>query len=215
MFLTTPSRTWPSSRLEISSERSSARVSSRTARLEITILPRLRSILRIWNGCGEPINEDASRTGRISTWLPGRNATAPARSTVKPPLTRPKIIPLTRSWFSKAFSRTVQASSRRALSRERITTPLRSSNRSTKTSTSSPILTLISPSAPRNSRIGTVPSDFKPTSTMAKSFSTETTLPVTTLPNRRASPAKDSSNRSAKFSVLVGRPVSSAASAMV
>ena len=32
-----------------------------------------------------------SRTGRISTWLPGRNATAPLRSTVKPPLTRPKI----------------------------------------------------------------------------------------------------------------------------
>ena len=39
-----------------------------------------------------------SRTGRISTWLPGRNATAPLRSTVNPPLTRPKIMPVTRSF---------------------------------------------------------------------------------------------------------------------
>ena len=32
----------------------------------------------------------------MSTWLPGRKATAPPRSTVKPPLTRPKITPSTR-----------------------------------------------------------------------------------------------------------------------
>ena len=35
--------------------------------------------------------------GRTSTWLPGRKATAPERSTVKPPFTRPKIVPMTRS----------------------------------------------------------------------------------------------------------------------
>ena len=63
------------------------------------MLPRARSILRIWNGCGVPISGPTSRTGRMSTWLPGRKATAPERSTVKPPLTRPKITPVTR-WLS-------------------------------------------------------------------------------------------------------------------
>ena len=71
-------------------------VSSSTARRDTTMLPRARSILRIWNGCGVPISGPTSRTGRMSTWLPGRKATAPPRSTVKPPLTRPKIVPLTR-----------------------------------------------------------------------------------------------------------------------
>ncbi len=36
-------------------------------------------------GCGMSISGCTSRTGRISTWLPGRNATAPFRSTVKRP----------------------------------------------------------------------------------------------------------------------------------
>ena len=31
------------------------------------MLPRARSILRIWNGCGVPISGPTSRTGRIST----------------------------------------------------------------------------------------------------------------------------------------------------
>ena len=75
----------------------SARLSSSTARRDTTMLPRERSILRIWKGCGVPSSGVMSRTGRISTWLPGRNATAPLRSTVKPPLTRPKIMPVTRS----------------------------------------------------------------------------------------------------------------------
>ena len=37
-------------------ERCSARVSSSTARRDTTMLPRARSILRIWNGCGVPIS---------------------------------------------------------------------------------------------------------------------------------------------------------------
>ena len=46
---------------------------------------------------------------------------------VKPPLTRPKITPLTR-WFAwNAFSRLVQASSRRAFSRDSTMEPSRSS----------------------------------------------------------------------------------------
>ncbi len=36
------------------------------------MLPRARSIFRIWNGCGLPISGATSRTGRISTWLTGQ-----------------------------------------------------------------------------------------------------------------------------------------------
>ena len=96
-----------------------------------------RERLRRW-----PISGPTSRTGRMSTWLPGRKATAPPRSTVKPPLTRPKIAPMTRSFCSlKRFSRRVQASSRRALSRDRTASPCCSPSRSRKTSTLSPTLT--------------------------------------------------------------------------
>ena len=42
-------------------------------------------------------------------------------------LTRPKIVPMTRSWSVNAFSSSVQASSRRALSRLRMIRPSRSS----------------------------------------------------------------------------------------
>ena len=45
-------------------------------------------------GLRRPISGPTSRTGRMSTWLPGRKATAPPRSTVKPPLTRPKMTPV-------------------------------------------------------------------------------------------------------------------------
>ena len=100
MFLTTPSTTSPSLSRATISARCSARLSSRTARRDTTMLPRRRSIFRIWNGWGMCISGPASRTGRTSTWLPGRNATAPPRSTVNPPLTRPKIAPSTRSSFS-------------------------------------------------------------------------------------------------------------------
>jgi hypothetical protein len=70
------------------------------ARRDTTMLPRRLSIFRIWNGCGMFISGVTSRTGRMSTWLRGRNATAPSRSTVKPPLTRLKITPSTRSLSS-------------------------------------------------------------------------------------------------------------------
>ncbi len=61
----------------------------------------------------------------MSTWLPGRKATAPPRSTAKPPLTRPKIWPstLVPSW--NARSSRFQLSSRRAFSRESTISPLR------------------------------------------------------------------------------------------
>ena len=61
---------------------------------------------------------------------PGRNATAPSRSTVKPPLTRPKITPVTRVCSLKAFSSLIQLSSRRALSRDSTASPSAFSTRS-------------------------------------------------------------------------------------
>jgi hypothetical protein len=48
-------------------ERCSARVSSSTARRDTTMLPRRRSIFRIWKGCGTSISGVTSRTGRMST----------------------------------------------------------------------------------------------------------------------------------------------------
>ena len=124
MFFTTPSTSWPSARLPMTSARCSARDSSRIARRDTTMLPRRRSIFKIWNGCLMFINGPASRTGRTSTCDPGKNATAPPKSTVKPPLTRPKIAPSTRSSLACAFSRRSHASSRRAISRDTTASPL-------------------------------------------------------------------------------------------
>src|SRR5580700_2297761 len=118
MFFTVPSMIWPSARLATISWRCSARLSSSTVRRDTTILPRRRSILRIWNGWGTFISGPTSRTGRMSTWLRGRKATAPSRSTVKPPLTWLKMTPSTFSFFSNACSSLTQLSSRLALPRE-------------------------------------------------------------------------------------------------
>src|SRR5712692_8873785 len=63
MFLTTPSSTWPSDRLPIRRVRSSARVSSMTARRDTTMLPRRRSILRMANCWAWPISGPTSHTG--------------------------------------------------------------------------------------------------------------------------------------------------------
>ena len=200
MFLTIPSKTWPSVRLEISSPRSSARVSSSTARRETTILLRARSIFKIWNGCGFPIKGEISLTGRISTCDPGKNATAPSRSTIKPPLTRPNITPFTRSAALNFVSSSAQDSSRRAFSLLRRTIPSRSSKRSTKISMLSP--TLISAAWPEteNSLRSTRPSDFSPTSIVAASPSIATTVPFTTAPSKGSPFTRDSSRRSANFS---------------
>ena len=68
-------------------------------------------ILRIWNGCELFISGATSRIGRMSTWERGRKATAPSRSTVKPPLTWLKMTPWTFSLLLKAFSSLPQLSS--------------------------------------------------------------------------------------------------------
>ena len=71
-----------------------------------------------------------SRIGRMSTCERGRNATAPSRSTVKPPLTWLKMTPVTFSLFWNAFSSLPQLSSRRALSRDSTASPSAFSTRS-------------------------------------------------------------------------------------
>jgi hypothetical protein len=76
------------------------------------------------------ISGDTSRIGRISTCERGRKATAPSRSTVKPPLTWLKMTPCTFSLFWNAFSSLPQLSSRRALSRDSTASPSAFSTRS-------------------------------------------------------------------------------------
>src|SRR6266480_5509550 len=53
--------------LKMDRRRGNIVVSSSTVRRETTMLPRRRSILRIWNGCGTFISGPTSRIGRIST----------------------------------------------------------------------------------------------------------------------------------------------------
>jgi hypothetical protein len=86
-----------------------------------------------------------SRTGRTSTSEPGRNARTLSISTVKPPLTRPVMMPMTTSCFSKAVSSRVQVLARLAFSRDRRVSPEPSSTLSNATSTVSPTATSISP----------------------------------------------------------------------
>ena len=134
------------------------------------MLPRGRSIFRMANGCSLPIRGPTSRTGRMSTWEPGRKAEAPPRSTVKPPLTRPTMEPVT-GWPSpNTTSRRVQASSRRAFSRLITASPEAFSTRSRNTSTVSPTLGTGLPSPVWNSFTEMRPSVLRPTSTIRKSF---------------------------------------------
>jgi len=118
----------------------------------------------------------------MSTWEPGRNAGIPM-STVRPPLTLWVIVPWM-GWPLSNFSLiTPQVLILAALSRERIklsSSPLLS----TRTSISSPTLTVMFPLASRSSLAGIIPSVLEPTSTMTKSALTCTTLPVTISPER-------------------------------
>ena len=113
-----------------SSERASARLSSSTARRETTMLPRARSILRIWNGCGVPISGRdvahradidlaARQEGHGAVEIDGEAALDPAEDRAGDALVR-----------LEAFSSWVQASSRRAFSREICASPFLSSMRS-------------------------------------------------------------------------------------
>ena len=112
---------------------------------------------------------DGSRTGRTSTSEPGRNARTKSISTVKPPLTRPLMMPLTISCFSNACSRRDQVRARLAFSRDRRVSPEPSSTLSSATSTSSPTLTSISPRSFLNCSTGMTASLFSPALTSTTS----------------------------------------------
>ena len=99
------------------------------------------------------------RTGRMSTWLPGRNAFTPM-STERPPFTRPTMVPLTISSRSHAALISSQMRILSAFSLERTTMPVSFSRLSRSTSTGSPALTETSPRGLVNSEIGTWPSDL-------------------------------------------------------
>ena len=126
-----------------------------------------------------------SRTGRTSTSEPGRNARTFSISTVKPPLTRPVMMPVTISELLNAVSRRVQVRARLAFSRDRRVSPLPSSTVSSATSTSSPALTSISPRSFLNCSRGMTASDFRPDVDDAlRRASTSTMSPVRIMPGR-------------------------------
>jgi hypothetical protein len=110
-----------------SSARCSARVSSSTARRETTMLPRARSILRIWKGCGAAhqradvahradVDLAARQEGHRAAEVDGEAALHAAEDHAVDALLA-----------LKDFSRLVQASSRRAFSRDSTMEPSRSS----------------------------------------------------------------------------------------
>ena len=121
---------------------------------------------------------------------------------MKPPLTRPKMTPSTRSSAANDCSSLIQLSSRRALSRDSMASPIAFSIRSRNTSTRSPTPTVGSWPAIENSRSGTRPSVFRPTSIMTRSFSIAVIRPSTTLPSTGLSSAKLCSSRAAKSSCV-------------
>ena len=138
----------------MSALRSAENSCSTTARRDTTTLLRFWSSLMTLNSSGLFSRYDVSRTGRTSTSEPGRNARTFSISTVKPPLTRPVMTPVTICELLKAVSRRVQVRARLAFSRDRRVSPVPSSTESSATSTSSPVLTSISPRSFLNWSIG-------------------------------------------------------------
>jgi hypothetical protein len=117
MFLTTPLTMAPSVSVSSSLARSSPIEASTTARRDNTTLLRLRSSLMTLNSMVLPSNGLMSLTGRVSSRLPGRKARMPLTSTVRPPLTLPLTVPVTKSPDSSAFSSDIHDARRLALSR--------------------------------------------------------------------------------------------------
>ncbi len=107
-----------------------------------------------------PMSLSRFRTGRMSTWEPGRNAFTPM-STERPPLTRPTITPSTSSSRSHAAEISSQMRILSAFSLERTTIPVSFSRDSTSTSTVSPTFTAgTAPGWAANSLMATWPSDL-------------------------------------------------------
>ncbi len=130
-----PLITWPSCSDASRASRSTLFSSSSTARRLTTTLLRFWSSLMTLNSSGLPSRCAVSRSGRMSTSEPGRNARISLMSTVKPPFTLPLIWPSTTSWLSKAVSSIFQVSARLAFSRDSRVSPQPSSTTSMATCT--------------------------------------------------------------------------------
>ena len=137
----------------------SALRSSRIAFLDNTTFERLRFSLMTLASISRPRKESRFRTGRTSTWDPGRNAAMPSISTRRPPFIRSMTRPFIGIPSLKAFSRSSQARSRTASARDSNGKPSLVSMFLTSTSTSSPAFTEICPSS-MNSFGLTMPSDL-------------------------------------------------------
>ena len=160
-FLTMPSTIWPSLRRSSVDSLRAARSFSRSTRRDRTMLPRFLLNLMTLNLKAWPRNESRLRTGRRSTCDPGRNALTPPRMvTERPPLTRVVIVPSISSSRSHAALISSHTLKRSAFSLERTTMPASFSRDSSSTSTVSPGLTSMLPSAPRNSSSAIWPSDL-------------------------------------------------------
>ncbi len=156
------------------------RSSSRTTRREMTMFLLRLLTLRMRNRSFLP--SMSSRFGILlsATCEPGRNASTPNRSTLRPPLIRRFGTPSTIDWSSCASLILSQTCRKSALRFETRTSPSWSSVASSSTLISSP--GLIS-SGSVNSSMGIRPSDLKPMSTITSFSLTERTRPLTSSPS--------------------------------
>ena len=177
MFLTTPSRNWPTIMVARSWRLASSRSSSMSRRRETTMLRRSASIFRILHLMRSPMYVETSAGRRISTWLAGKKTGTPM-STSRPPLILRLTRPSTTSPSAYVFKIRSQPLIRSALRFDSSTRPLSSSTASKRTSTFWPTTTAL----PSNSSSGTLPSLLNPTSMTASLPMIRTTRPATTLP---------------------------------
>src|SRR3989337_1345562 len=124
MFLTFPTTTSPSRIFSRIVFRPASRFCSSCARLETTTLAFFRESLSPLNFPSSPVTDSLSRTGRRSTWLPGRKAFTQSMSTVYPPLTLATIFPGTGVPSSWAFWRSSHIRARSTFSRDSRNNPV-------------------------------------------------------------------------------------------
>ncbi len=152
------------------------------------MLPRFLLNLMTLKSKVWPMSLSRLRTGRRSTWEPGKNAFTPPRMvTLRPPFTRWVMVPAMSSSRSQASLISSQTLSLSAFSLERMMSPSSFSLASTKTSTRSPAATLMLPLEFTNSLSEMTPSDLYPMSTKTLSLPTLMTWPTTMSPSLRLS----------------------------
>ena len=183
MFLTTPSRTCPTSNSLTRVSRFFSRSPSRITLRDTTMLRRRLFSLMILNSNIWPNRSSMFGTRRRAICEPGRNASTPMISTVTPPLILRVSMPSTgssASWASRIFSQTRRKS---AFFLESTTMPSSSSRLSRRTSTSCPGSI---PSRSLNSSRATAPSLLNPNSRMTMVSVTRRTFALTISPSRKS-----------------------------